>query len=50
MLVYPDLNKPYNLDTDISNSAVGACLTQTQFDQVAGKEIKKILFLISAIK
>ena len=47
VLAYPDLNKPYNLYTDASNFAIGACLTQTHFDQDEGREVERPIYFLS---
>ena len=47
VLAYPDLNKPYNLYTDASNFAIGACLTQTHFDQDEGRDVERPIYFLS---
>ena len=49
-LAYPDPNKPYTLYTDVSDSCIGACLTQECDDQVEfapGAKTEKPIFFLS---
>ena len=47
ILAYPDPNKEYNLYTDASDYAIGACLTQKVFDPQEQKEVEKPIHFLS---
>ncbi|CAG2220461.1 unnamed protein product [Mytilus edulis] len=48
LLAYPDLNKPYVLYTDASDSCVGACLTQLQKSPIEGEnEVERPIYFLS---
>ncbi|CAC5360922.1 unnamed protein product [Mytilus coruscus] len=48
LLAYPDLNKPYVLYTDASDSCVGACLTQLQESPIKGEnEVERPIYFLS---
>ena len=46
-LAYPDLTRGHNLNTDASDYAIGACLTQTSYCEDKGKELEKPMYFLS---